>query len=114
MGKNFTNYSKIIINSRQKTPLKRYVAGSLAAVTATTITYPLDTAKARLSVSTKSEYKNMREVFIKEYRKYGFFTFYRGINPTILGVIPYAGSSFFTFESLKIVYKGNFSFLIIF
>ena len=28
-------------------------------------------------------------------------TFPRGLTPTLLGVIPYAGTSFFTYESLK-------------
>ncbi|KAK0425930.1 hypothetical protein QR680_009462 [Steinernema hermaphroditum] len=87
------------------TPVRRYMAGSLAAVTATTLTYPLDTAKARLSVSTKQEYKNLRAVFIQNYREYGLSTFYRGMWPTLMGVVPYAGSSFFTYETLKIIYK---------
>lgn len=86
------------------TPVKRYLCGSLAALTATTFTYPLDTAKARLSVSSKEEYKNLRAVFVSEYNKTGLRTFYRGLFPTLLGVIPYAGSSFFTYETLKLIY----------
>ncbi|TKR92884.1 hypothetical protein L596_007451 [Steinernema carpocapsae] len=89
----------------QRTPVRRYIAGSCAAVTATIFTYPLDTAKARLSVSTKQEYQNLRAVFIQNYREYGLSTFYRGILPTLIGVVPYAGSSFFTYESLKLLYK---------
>lgn len=33
--------------------------------------------------------------------------FYKGFTPTILGVIPYAGVSFCTFETLKIKHKGE-------
>ncbi|CAD6198900.1 unnamed protein product [Caenorhabditis auriculariae] len=87
-----------------KTPVKRYIVGSLAATTATCITYPLDTAKARLSVSTTMQYKTLRSVFVKTYREGGLSALYRGIYPTILGVIPYAGTSFFTYETLKIIY----------
>uniref|UniRef100_A0A915ED91 Mitochondrial carrier protein n=1 Tax=Ditylenchus dipsaci TaxID=166011 RepID=A0A915ED91_9BILA len=90
-----------------RTPFRRFICGSMAATTATCFTYPLDTAKARLSVSSKEDYKNLREVFVKEYNKYGvkgFKTFYRGIKPTIVGVIPYAGSSFFTYETCKLIY----------
>ena len=93
-------------NSSAKTPFKRLISGSLAAMTATSMTYPLDTAKARLSVSSKEEYKNLRAVFISEYKKTGIRTFYRGIYPTLVGVIPYAGTSFFTFETLKLIYYG--------
>jgi solute carrier family 25 protein 42 len=89
----------------QRTPVKRYIAGSMAALTATIITYPLDTAKALLSVSSKVEYPNLSSVFVKTYKEAGLKTFYRGIYPTVLGVIPYAGTSFFTFETLKLFYK---------
>uniref|UniRef100_A0A183CH54 Mitochondrial carrier protein n=1 Tax=Globodera pallida TaxID=36090 RepID=A0A183CH54_GLOPA len=58
----------------------------------------------RLSVSTKQEYRNLRAVFLKECRAHGFLTFYRGISPTLLGVIPYAGLAFFTYESCKLIY----------
>ena len=87
------------------TPLRRFLAGTFAGVTAVTFTYPLDTAKARLAVSTKLEYQNLRAVFVKECQAHGFLTFYRGLYPTLLGVMPYAGLSFFTYESLKLIYK---------
>ncbi|KRX82573.1 Mitochondrial coenzyme A transporter SLC25A42, partial [Trichinella sp. T6] len=83
------------------TPLRRYIAGSMAGVTATSVTYPLDLAKACLSVSRKSQYKTLIAVFVKIWHVDGPLALYRGIIPTLLGVIPYAGTSFFTFESLK-------------
>lgn len=42
----------------------------------------------------------------------GWTTFYRGYWPTILGVIPYAGVSFFTYDSLKHFYEGIWLFII--
>lgn len=91
----------------QKTPVRRYLSGSMAGLTATALTYPLDTAKARLSVFNEADYPNLRSVFRIEYRKHGWKVFYRGLGPTLLGVVPYAGSSFFTYESLKLLYKGG-------
>ena len=58
----------------------------MAALTATIITYPLDTAKAILSVSSKADYPNLSSVFAKTYQERGFKTFYRGLYPTVLGV----------------------------
>ncbi|PAV67768.1 hypothetical protein WR25_04263 [Diploscapter pachys] len=92
----------------KRTPVKRYIVGSMAAVTATFLTYPLDTAKARLSVSTKMQYKTLRSVFVKTYAQGGIPLLYRGIIPTITGVIPYAGSSFFTYQTLKLLYFEEF------
>ena len=49
-------------------------------------------------------YANLRNAFAKIYHEEGFRTFYRGISPTILGIMPYAGISFFTYETLKSSY----------
>lgn len=37
----------------------------------------------------------------------GIKGFYRGYVPTILGIIPYAGTSFFTYGTLKSFIRGN-------
>lgn len=89
---------------KEPTPLRRYAAGSLAGVTATTLTYPLDLARARLAVSSKNQYKSLFDVFLKTYRQQGMRSLFRGLSPTLLGVIPYAGTSFFTYETLKLLY----------
>ncbi|KAB7507636.1 Mitochondrial coenzyme A transporter [Armadillidium nasatum] len=46
-------------------------------------------------------------VFIKIWKNEGPMTLYRGLTPTILGVIPYAGTSFGTYETLKFYHKEN-------
>ncbi|KAJ4451234.1 mitochondrial coenzyme A transporter SLC25A42 [Periplaneta americana] len=82
-------------------PFLRFLAGSLAGVTSQSLTYPLDLARARMAVTHKEKYRTLREVFVKIWLEEGPRTFYRGYLPTILGVIPYAGVSFFTYDSLK-------------
>ncbi|CAJ0592676.1 unnamed protein product [Cylicocyclus nassatus] len=88
-----------------RTPARRCIVGSMAGATATCATYPLDTAKARLSISTKKEYASLMAVFVKVVREGGILALYRGIWPTVLGVTPYAGASFFTYETLKLKYE---------
>lgn len=39
----------------------------------------------------------------------GVTALWRGITPTLLGVIPYAGTSFFTYETLKQHYQTTYS-----
>ena len=44
-------------------------------------------------------------VFLTIWREEGLLALYRGLTPTMLGVIPYAGTSFFTYETLKVELK---------
>ncbi|XP_031344805.1 mitochondrial coenzyme A transporter SLC25A42-like [Photinus pyralis] len=93
------------VDATGKTKGKQFLAGSLAGITSQTITYPLDLARARMAVTHKKAYATLRQVFVKIYKEEGLLTFYRGYIPTIIGVIPYAGVSFFTYETLKRLYR---------
>jgi len=84
----------------------RFLAGSLAGVTAQSLTYPLDLARARMAVTHRNTYGSITQVFAKIWREETPRTFYKGFLPTQLGVIPYAGVSFCTFETLKLKHKG--------
>ncbi|XP_042353615.1 mitochondrial coenzyme A transporter SLC25A42-like [Plectropomus leopardus] len=82
-------------------PVPRFLAGSMAGLIATTVTYPLDMVRARMAVTPKEMYSNILNVFVRISREEGPRTLYRGFAPTMVGVIPYAGLSFFTYETLK-------------
>lgn len=82
-------------------PLPRLLAGSLAGTTAAMLTYPLDMVRARMAVTAKEMYSNIMHVFVRISQEEGVKTLYKGFTPTILGVIPYAGITFFTYETLK-------------
>uniref|UniRef100_A0A672YY81 Solute carrier family 25 member 42 n=1 Tax=Sphaeramia orbicularis TaxID=375764 RepID=A0A672YY81_9TELE len=69
--------------------------------TAAMLTYPLDMVRARMAVTAKEMYSNIMHVFVRISQDEGIKTLYRGFTPTILGVIPYAGITFFTYETLK-------------
>ena len=47
-------------------------------------------------------------IVTKIYREEGISAYYRGLLPTILGIMPYAGISFFTYETLKKLYNDFF------
>ncbi|EDL28794.1 mCG23098, isoform CRA_a [Mus musculus] len=88
-------------------PWPRLLAGALAGTTAASLTYPLDLVRARMAVTPKEMYSNIFHVFIRISREEGLKTLYFGFTPTVLGVIPYAGLSFFTYESLKSLHRGK-------
>uniref|UniRef100_A0AAZ3P707 Mitochondrial coenzyme A transporter SLC25A42 n=1 Tax=Oncorhynchus tshawytscha TaxID=74940 RepID=A0AAZ3P707_ONCTS len=83
------------------TPFPRFLAGSLAGTTAAMLTYPLDMVRARMAVTPRQMYSNIMHVFVRITQEEGIKTLYRGFCPTILGVIPYSGITFFTYETLK-------------
>lgn len=85
-------------------PVRRFLAGSLAGITAASFTYPLDMIRARLAITQKNKYTGLANIVVKIYKEEGFPAYYRGLIPTLLGIIPYAGISFFTYESLKKLY----------
>lgn len=102
------NNCRLLFFSRP--PLKRLLAGSLAGVTSQSMTYPLDLARARMAVTQKAEYSTLRSVFYQIYKTEGILAFYRGFFATILGVVPYAGCSFFTYDTLKSYIHGKLFF----
>jgi len=98
----FEQYKRLLGVGKPGSPgYRRFLAGSLAGTTGQLLTYPLDRARAVMAVTPGKEYRNLFVVFIKIFRKEGFLALYRGLTPTLLGVIPYAGTSFYTYETLK-------------
>ncbi|CAG9790721.1 unnamed protein product [Diatraea saccharalis] len=83
------------------------VAGSLAGVTSQSLTYPLDMARARMAVTGRARYRTLRSVFARVWAEEGARALYRGYPATVLGVIPYAGVSFFTYDTLKQIYHDR-------
>ncbi|XP_064125709.1 DNA replication ATP-dependent helicase/nuclease DNA2 isoform X2 [Loxodonta africana] len=103
----FEQYKKLITTKLGVSGhVHRLMAGSMAGMTAVICTYPLDMVRVRLAFQVKGEhtYTGIIHAFKTIYAKEGgFLGFYRGLMPTILGMAPYAGVSFFTFGTLKSV-----------
>ncbi|XP_072334875.1 solute carrier family 25 member 16 isoform X1 [Scyliorhinus torazame] len=101
----FDRYRKLLIGKLGISGhIHRLMAGSMAGMTAVICTYPLDMIRARLAFQVKGEhrYAGIIDAFRVIYTQEGGFRgFYRGLTPTIIGMAPYAGISFFTFGTLK-------------
>lgn len=96
-------------------PLVDLLAGSAAGGTAVLCTYPLDLARTKLAyqvnnpgrfgnvlmLGTQPTYSGIKDVFRKVYLEGGIRSLYRGVAPTLIGILPYAGLKFYIYEDLK-------------
>lgn len=120
----------IIPNKQHETPFRRLISGSLAGVTSVFFTYPLEVIRVRLAFETKKDGRSSLGSICKriygeqstlkplatDYAsgaaavaatavntvapRAGIINFYRGFSPTLLGMVPYAGMSFLTHDTM--------------
>ncbi|KAG1665863.1 Graves disease carrier protein [Nymphon striatum] len=95
----------------EKSRMATFMAGSLAGVTAATATYPLDVVRARFAFQVTGEhmYSGIFNTLSTMFKKEGGIRgLYRGFSPTFIGMIPYAGLSFYCFDWLKKLLLSKF------
>ncbi|XP_020579524.1 adenine nucleotide transporter BT1, chloroplastic/mitochondrial [Phalaenopsis equestris] len=91
-----------------KTPIPvSLIAGACAGVSSTLLTYPLELLKTRLTIE-RDAYDNLFHAFVKILREEGPTELYRGLTPSLIGVVPYAATNYFAYESLKQAYRKTF------
>ncbi len=82
-----------------------FLAGGFAGMTATTVTYPLDLARGRISGKLKVEgnkhYNGIINTIIVTAKEEGVGALYKGVKPTVLGAMPYEGIKFGTVALLE-------------
>jgi len=84
--------------------LNSFIAGASGGMCSVLVTYPLDLMRARLAfqITGNHRYNGIFDAFKTIYiEEGGTRAFYRGITPTLLGIIPYGGVSFFSYTTLK-------------
>eukprot|EP00668_Euglena_longa_P036245 GGOE01046584.1.p1 GENE.GGOE01046584.1~~GGOE01046584.1.p1 ORF type:complete len:539 (+),score=161.24 GGOE01046584.1:636-2252(+) len=104
-----TLYTELL--QRETDPIVRLVSGASAGATATAFTYPLDLMRARMATDSARNPRyagGYTRAFHDIIAKEGFMTLYSGLRVTLLGIMPYAGLSFTTYETLKAKYIQAF------
>ena len=103
------NYSnKYLEEYSMNKNLNFFVAGSISGIVASNVVYPLETIRTKLTAqSNNNMYKNYYDCIIKSYKKNGIKGFYKGNVLYTLGMIPYQGTNFFTYEYLKDNYENT-------
>lgn len=81
--------------------------GCLASAATVTIMIPMDTIKTRLVVQSSAKvlsstsYKGIVDCAIRITREEGVKTFYRGLAPRLISVVPMIGIQFGVYEAMK-------------
>lgn len=116
-------------------PVWDLLAGSTAGATAVMLTYPLDLVRTRLAyamaapkilgassgslggatvdtaaavtAAVTTPAAGIRSVLLRTFQTEGVIGLYRGVLPTLMGIMPYAGIKFFTYSLLKNKYREN-------
>lgn len=106
----FDFFKSVLTPKHEKISLvANFCAGALAGSTATLFTYPLDVTRARLAVQVSQvQYDGMIHALKTMWKNEGGLSaLYRGMGPTLTGIVPYAGINFFVFDTLKYAYRKN-------
>ncbi|KAF2287217.1 hypothetical protein GH714_039367 [Hevea brasiliensis] len=83
------------------------VAGACAGVSSTLVTYPLELVKTRLTIQ-RDVCNGILDAFLKILREEGPAELYRGLAPSLIGVIPYAATNFYAYDTLRKAYRKVF------
>jgi solute carrier family 25, member 42 len=88
------DYTEVELKEYLKTDrlpiMYKFLAGAVAGATGTFVTYPLDVMRVRLALTPGSNW-------VTTFRQGGL---YQGLTPTMLGIIPYAGTAWMIKQTL--------------
>eukprot|EP00731_Ephydatia_muelleri_P024676 Em0016g947a len=98
----FEQLKKMLHKDGQPTQVyERLAAGSAAGVISQTTVYPMEVLKTRLALGKTGQYSGMFDCARQIARTEGLRAFYRGLTPSLIGIIPYAGIDLTVYETLK-------------
>jgi len=80
------------------------VAGAVAGFSSTLCVYPLELLKTRLTIQ-RGVYDNLFHAIVKICKEEGPCALYRGLCPSLIGVMPYAAMNYFAYDSMRKMYK---------
>lgn len=91
-------------------PIARLLCGSAAGLTSVLFTYPLDYVHSRITYQVKmTRYSGIVDTIRQTVQEAGVRGLYRGFGATAMGIIPYAGVSFLTYDTLKSLAASHYA-----
>lgn len=94
--------------SRTQVLLYNFLPGSLAGATSVIFTYPFEVARTRLALQTHTKYYlGITHAFQTLFREEGIKGLFKGLVPTLQGIVIYSGVSFCIYFSSKEILGHN-------
>ena len=79
-----------------------FIAGAVGGAAATASTYPLDLLRTRFAAQGNDKvYTSLRRAIVQIGREEGVKGFFRGLGPGLAQIVPYMGSFFAVYETLR-------------
>jgi len=78
-----------------------FLTGATAGAIATTVTYPIDLIRARLSGTWDPNSRSMIKITQQIFAKEGTYGFYKGLSITLFGAFPYEGVRIGVYSAVK-------------
>ncbi|KAK9822880.1 hypothetical protein WJX74_000079 [Apatococcus lobatus] len=91
----------VVSDGHAITPIERLGCGATAGAVGQFVIYPLEFLRTRMGVCAPGTYRSLPHAAAKIFREDGFLAFYRGMVPSMLGILPFAGVDIAVFELLK-------------
>lgn len=80
---------------------ERLLSGGFAGICSQLVIYPLEITKTRLALAPKGLYKGIMDCIIKINKHEGLLGLYKGLQASIIGVIPYASIDLAVYNTMR-------------
>ena len=89
--------------TQERDPVTTFLAGAIAGVVATTVTYPFDVLRTRMAAhwSPEPKYASAMAGLRRTIEQEGIRSLTAGLRPALVGIAPFVGINFACYESLK-------------
>jgi len=108
----FEQMKAFVKNGDEKRTLEmyqRFLAGASAGIVAQTAIYPMEVVRTRMAIAKTGVYNNIFDCISKLSRELGMRSFYRGILPSLIGIVPNAGIDLCIYETMKYNWLNSFA-----
>lgn len=99
-----------MLNSRDTNRSNRFiislVAGGMAGAVAYSAVYPIDFTRVMVCVNHIPKEIPFHKLMVYLYKKHGLFSFFRGLSVTLVGIIPFCGAKFVSYDILTTKLKA--------